>query len=159
MAKIVRPQGLISIVTSIKRDKKSIVLVGGCFDILHIGHIKFLHEAKKMGDCLIVLLESDEKVQGLKGKNRPLFTQKERAQVLSSISFADYVVLLPTIRSEKNYEDLVLLVQPNIIATTEGDPLLTKKKNQAKKAKTKVKIIPQVKTYSSSKLSKLLGIE
>lgn len=156
MAKIARLQELISIATSIKKDKKSIVLVGGCFDILHIGHIKFLHEAKKMGDCLIVLLESDKKVQELKGKNRPLFKQKERMQVLSSIKDVDVVIPLPFLKTDEEYSQLVDKIKPDIISVTENDPLLLKKKKQAEKVGAKVEIIPHIKTFSSSRLVSLL---
>ena len=62
-----------------------IVLVGGCFDILHLGHVVFLEKAKKEGDVLVVLLESDEKVRFLKGKGRPVHTQSERAEILSAL--------------------------------------------------------------------------
>ena len=67
-----------------------VVLVGGCFDLLHYGHIAFLKEAKKHGDYLIVLLESDENVRRLKGEGRPFHTQKQRKEMLASCRTTAY---------------------------------------------------------------------
>jgi rfaE bifunctional protein nucleotidyltransferase chain/domain len=131
---------------------KEIVLCGGCFDILHTGHINFLAEAKKLGDLLVVLLESDKNVRRLKEKGRPVFSQKERAEVLSSIRSVDMIVLLPPMKTDEEYEKVVSLFKPKIIAVTCGDPLLSKKKIQAEKVKGKVKILPFIKKLSSSKL-------
>lgn len=159
MTQTINLDSLSSVILNIKKNNKSIVLVGGCFDIIHIGHIKFLQEAKKLGDKLVVLLEADEKVKLLKGKNRPLFTQKERASVLSELKSVDCVINLPFINNDKEYDKIVSMIKPNIIAVTENDHLLEKKKNQAKKVGAKVKIVPFVKTFSSSKLARLLGVE
>lgn len=159
MNQVVKLDNLSSIISNIKKSNKSIVLVGGCFDIIHIGHIKFLQEAKKSGNKLIVLLESDEKVKKLKGKNRPLFTQKERAQVLSSIKYVDLIILLPFLETNKDYDQVVSKIKPDIVAVTENDPLLEKKKNQVEKVGGEIKIIPFLKTFSSSRLARLLGVE
>jgi len=142
-----------------QKNKKSTVLVGGCFDVLHIGHIRFLQEAKKLGDMLFVFLESDEKVKKLKGEGRPLFKQNERAIVLSAISYVDYVITLPFISTDEGYNELVLSLKPDIIAVTENDPYLEKKRMQADLVKGKLEVVPFVKTFSSSKLVKIFGIE
>lgn len=99
-----------------------IVLVGGCFDVLHPGHVLFLEKAKKAGDFLIVLLESDEKIKQLKGQDRPFFNQIERAKVLQSIKYVDQVILLPSIKSDFEYEQIVKKLKPDIIAATKGSP-------------------------------------
>lgn len=100
-------------------DKK-LVLVGGCFDILHPGHLIFLQKAKKVGDTLVVLLESDEKIKKLKGVNRPVHTQKTRAFILKALKFVDRVILLPNMKNDSDYERLVKKIKPDIIAATEG---------------------------------------
>ncbi len=84
-----------------KREK--VVLAGGCFDVLHPGHVIFLQKAKKEGDILVVLLESDEKVKRLKGDGRPIHTQEKRAENLSALKVVDFVVLLPFMK--ENSED------------------------------------------------------
>ncbi len=136
-----------------------IVLAGGCFDIFHIGHVRFLSEAKAMGDYLIVLLESDRKVKNLKGRSRPVFGQKERAEMLSALRSVDLVVLLPTIENDSDYLNLVMDIKPDIIAVTENDPNIKNKRRQAKKIGGKLKIIPLTKTFSTSKLATILGVE
>jgi FAD synthetase len=140
-------------------EKGRIVLVGGCFDILHIGHVRFLSEARRMGDYLIVLLESDKKVKDLKGENRPVFIQSERAEMLSSLRSVDLVVVLPMMEDDRDYSNLVKTIKPNVIAVTENDPRIEKKRRQAEEAGGELKIIPFTKTFSSSKLVEILGIE
>ena len=136
-----------------------IVLTGGCFDIFHIGHVRFLSEAKKMGDYLAVLLESDKSVRGLKGKNRPIFLQIERAEMLSAIGSVDLVVLLPMMRNDSDYLSVVMEIKPHIIAVTEHDPRIEKKRVQAKKIGARVKVIPFIERFSTSRLAKILGME
>ncbi len=101
------------------RNKK-VVLVGGCFDVLHPGHVIFLQKAKKAGDQLIVLVESDEKIKKLKGINRPVHTQKERALILKALKFIDRVILLPDMKDDSDYARVVKKIKPDIIAATEG---------------------------------------
>jgi len=146
------------IVSSLHKSRKSIVLVGGCFDLLHIGHIKFLEEAKKHGDVLVVLLESDDKVRRLKGKNRPLFTATERAKVLSSINFVDYLVVLPFTNSDADYENIITQIRPSVIALTQHDLHLAKKRGHATRVGAKLVVVPHFKTHSTSKLANMLGI-
>jgi rfaE bifunctional protein nucleotidyltransferase chain/domain len=142
----------------LRRQNKIIVLVGGCFDILHIGHIKFLQQSKKHGNHLMVLLESDTRVKQLKGNNRPLFDQNERAETLAAIRSVDSVLLLPPEIDDKGYKNIIKTIQPSVVSLTEHDPNVAKKQEQALDIKAKLVIIPHFKTYSSSKLAMLLGI-
>src|SRR3989344_778847 len=107
------------------------VLVGGCFDLIHYGHIRFLTESKKQGDYLIVALESDENVRKYKGENRPIHTQKERAEMLRSLKMVDEVVELPSMNGDEEYFDFVIKIKPDVIAITENDPQTQNKKMQA----------------------------
>jgi len=157
MAKIVNLQEL---ETFFQREHRNrIVLAGGCFDILHIGHVRFLSEAKKMGNYLVVLLENDEKVKKLKGKNRPIFTQEIRAEMLSALNCVDLVVVLPMMENDSDYMNLVTKIKPDIIAVTENDPNIDKKKGQAKKIGGELKVISSVKTLSTSALAKIIGVD
>lgn len=104
----------------LKADSKKIVLVGGCFDVLHPGHVIFLQKAKQAGDVLIVLLESDEKIKKLKGIDRPVHNQKERALVLSAFKWVDYIIPLPNLKNEKDYDQIMSQIKPDIIAATFG---------------------------------------
>ena len=134
-----------------RNHKTKVVLVGGCFDILHYGHIYFLKKAKKLGDFLIVALESDENTRKLKGPKRPIHTQKQRAEMLESLRFVDKVIALPPMKSDADYERLVRQVNPNIIAITAGD---TKNTHGVKTV-----VIPKIKTPSTTQIAKLLKIE
>lgn len=121
--------------------EKKVVLVGGCFDVLHPGHITFLEKAKKMGDFLVVLLESDEKIKKIKGNGRPIYSQKERAEVLEALKVVDKVVMLPLLESEASYDRLVKKIKPDIIATTLKDPQIHHKKRTAKLVGAKLKFV------------------
>lgn len=159
MAKIVTLQEGKSFSLLLKKQKRTLILTGGCFDILHIGHIKFLEEAKKTADALMILLESDRKVIKLKGNSRPFFTQEERAYALSSLSFVDFIITLPYLNTDKEYSDIIMSLKPNFIAATAKDPLLEMKKRQSQMIGGKLIIVPYIKTFSSSKLAKIIGID
>ncbi len=157
MARIVDVQELGDFLPGEGKDK--IVLTGGCFDILHIGHVRFLSEAKRMGDYLVVLLESDKNVKKLKGENRPVFIQRERAEMLAALGSVDLVVLLPAMENDSDYLNIVTEIKPDIIAVTENDPYIEKKRWQAKEGGGELKMISLTKTFSTSKLAKILGVE
>lgn len=120
MGEIVPADKISDLVKKTKKAGKSICLVGGCFDILHPGHVIFLEKAKKEGDILVVLLESDQKVRQLKGLMRPVHTQTERALILSSLRFVDLVVMLPFLPSDKEYDQIVTKISPDVIAGVKG---------------------------------------
>jgi rfaE bifunctional protein nucleotidyltransferase chain/domain len=157
MARIVNLQELKTYLP--KKGEGRIVLTGGCFDILHIGHVRFLSEAKGMGDYLVVLLESDKKVKELKGKNRPVFVQEERAEMLSALRSVDLIVLLQMMENDSDYLNLVMKIKPDIIAVTEGDPHIKMKIRQAREVEAILGMISLTKTFSTSKLTNILGME
>jgi FAD synthetase len=136
----------------LKREKRTIALVGGCFDILHLGHITFLEEAKKQADNLWVFLESDKKIKFTKGSGRPIHDEKSRAKILSAIQFVDYVVILPFLTKGEEYDDLVKKLAPDVIVTTEGDKHLPYKQRSANLVGAKLIQVPFIKDFSSSKL-------
>lgn len=136
---------------------KKVVVAGGCFDLLHIGHVSFLEEAKKQGDVLVVLLESDEAIKKNKGPNRPINTQKDRAQLLAAFRVVDYVVLLDPDMTNEAYDALVISLKPAIIAATKGDAYRFHKERQAAQIGAKViDVIQQVENRSTSRLVDIL---
>lgn len=109
MKKIKTLAELRKIVASEKARGKTIVLANGCFDLFHVGHIRYLRGAKSKGDILVVGLNSDRSVRRLKGRGRPILPQQERAEILAAFSFVDYVVIF----SEPNVEKLLLSLKPD----------------------------------------------
>ncbi len=152
MAEIISTDKIGSVSNRLKKQGRIVVLVGGCFDILHPGHVIFLEKAKKAGDILIVILESDQKVKELKGANRPVYIQAERAMVLSALAAVDYVVMLPYLENTAGYDELISKIDPGVIATTAKDTN-TYHQRSAKKVGAKLKIVTDmIKGYSSSKI-------
>jgi len=158
MNKIVNYKDLTTLIKKIKLQNLPLVLVGGCFDILHLGHVSFLKEAKKHG-ALLVALESDDNLKKYKGLSRPIHNQSQRAEVLAELSSVDYIILLPEFKTDGDYEKLTKQIKPETIAVTAGDPLLKNKQQQAKSVSGKIVLIPKIQTPSSSQLIKLLKIE
>ena len=94
----------------IRQGGKKIVFTNGCFDILHVGHVRYLTTAKSFGDILIVGLNTDESVKMLKGENRPINNEKDRAEVLLGLKAVDYVVFF----GERTAENLVAEIRPEV---------------------------------------------
>jgi len=91
---------------------EKVTLANGCFDLLHVGHIRYLHAAKQLGGHLVVAINSDESVQGLKGPDRPLMPATERAEILAALQDVDAVVIFP----EPDVRALVREIRPDIQA-------------------------------------------
>lgn len=98
------------IAANLRTEKKIIVFTNGCFDILHAGHVRYLQAARELGDCLIVGLNSDASVSRLKGPERPINPEADRAEVLSGLHAVDYIVIF----DEPTAAELIRLIQPDI---------------------------------------------
>lgn len=96
--------------TTAKARGQAVVFTNGCFDILHAGHVRYLIEAKKLGDVLVVGLNSDESVRKLKGEGRPVNSAADRAEVLAGLRSVDHVIVF----AEATAEELVGQLQPDI---------------------------------------------
>ncbi len=141
----------------LESTKKKVVIAGGCFDILHIGHISFLEAAKKQGEILVVLLESDDLIRKMKGEGRPINTQEDRAAVLAALSLVDYIVLLPHLLDNSQYDELIFSLKPAIIATTKADPARMHKERQAQALGISVvDVIDRIENQSTSKIASVL---
>lgn len=99
------------ILNSLKRKHKKIVFTNGCFDLLHVGHVRYLKEAKALGDILVLALNTDESVQKIKGPTRPIVSLKERAEVMAALECVDYV----TYFNEDTPFKIISLLKPNIL--------------------------------------------
>lgn len=102
---------LVNISKKLKVKNKKIVFTNGCFDILNAGHVMYLHEAKQLGDVLVVGLNSDGSVRQLKGQERPIVTEKNRAIVLSALESMDYVVIF----NSRTPLELIKKIKPDVL--------------------------------------------
>ncbi|MDE0085343.1 MAG: D-glycero-beta-D-manno-heptose 1-phosphate adenylyltransferase [Candidatus Poribacteria bacterium] len=93
-----------------KADGNVVVTTNGCFDVLHLGHLRYLQAARQLGDLLVVAVNSDNSVRELKGENRPLIPEDERAEMLAGLECVDYVVIFP----ESTPIELLAELKPNI---------------------------------------------
>lgn len=98
------------LVEILKSQNKKVVFTNGCFDILHVGHLRYLNEAKKQGDVLIIGVNSDASVKRLKGESRPINNQFDRAEMLSGLKSVDYTVIF----EEDTPEELIATLKPSI---------------------------------------------
>ena len=111
MGKIKNLKDLETVISRLKRKGKKIVFTNGCFDVLHLGHLKILSEARKKGDVLIVGLNSDSSIRKIKSSNRPILTQKTRAKLLANMIGVDYVVIF----NEATPYNLIKRIKPDIL--------------------------------------------
>jgi len=111
MGKILSRDALKQVIDRLKREGRKIAFTNGCFDILHVGHVRYLREAGKMGDVLVLALNSDASVRAIKGEKRPLVPENERADVVAALEFIDYV----TIFDELTPLELIEYLQPDVI--------------------------------------------
>jgi len=109
--KIKSPNQMKKILGGLKKDGKKIVFTNGCFDILHVGHVRYLSRARKLGDILVVGLNTDRSVRIIKGEKRPIVCEEERAEVLSALKVVDYVVLF----DEADPFALIKALEPSIL--------------------------------------------
>jgi rfaE bifunctional protein nucleotidyltransferase chain/domain len=112
LKKLYKLSQLAKIIREHKKGGQKIVLANGCFDLIHVGHIRHLKESKKKGDVLVLALNSDSSIRKLKGEGRPILNQEERLEIASSFYFVDYI----TFFDEPNVEKILLALKPDIHA-------------------------------------------
>ena len=107
---LVQRKDLDNLIKTLRTQGKTIVTTNGCFDILHVGHVRYLEKTKSFADVLIVALNSDKSVRSIKGEGRPINNENDRAEVLSALRSVDYVVLF----DEDSPLDLLLQIKPDV---------------------------------------------
>ena len=110
MFNLIERENLSDLVNELRSEGKKIVTTNGCFDLLHVGHVRYLQKSKSFGDILIVMLNSDMSVKRLKGESRPLNNEQDRAEILCALSCVDYVVIF----DEDTPRDLLDIIKPDI---------------------------------------------
>ena len=109
--KIVPRQKLAQVVRELKAAGKKVVFTNGCFDLLHVGHVRYLRKARELGHVLVVGVNSDASVRAIKGPPRPIQPEADRAEILASLECVDYV----TIFDEETPADLIAAVVPDVL--------------------------------------------
>ncbi len=133
------------IVAAARRKGESVVLGNGCFDLIHVGHIRYLRDSRRKGDLLIVALNSDSSVRRLKGRGRPILGQKDRAEILASFSFVDFI----TVFREPNVNRIIHAIKPDVhVKGSDYTPATVPERNAVLNAGGRVAIAggPKVRT-------------
>ena len=137
-----------------EHQNQNIVFTNGCFDILHVGHIRYLQEAAKLGELLIVGLNSDDSVKRLKGPDRPINNEFERAEMLCALAFVDYV----TIFEDDTPLELIRAIQPDILVKGgDYDPNEVVGKKEVEERGGKLVLIPFVEGKSTTRIIEKIG--
>src|SRR3954471_17045841 len=110
--KLVNAEELKAIAEKLRAEGRKLVLTNGCFDLLHLGHVRYLQAARALGDALAVAVNGDESVRVLKGPLRPLNPEQDRAEVLAALECVDYVTVFPEVRAT----EVIRQVSPHVYA-------------------------------------------
>ena len=149
--KIIRLEQLPERVKELRAAGKKIVATNGCFDLLHVGHVRYLDAARRLGDLLIVGINGDESVHSLKGPGRPLNNQNDRAEIVAALECVDLVTIFPEARATKFLE----LAAPDIYVKGGDYKLETLNPEEGgvlKKIEARIEIVPLEEGYSTTDL-------
>lgn len=149
--KIVSADDLATISTKLRQAGRKLVFTNGCFDLLHVGHVRYLAAARRLGDKLAVGLNGDASVRALKGDSRPLNKEADRAAVVAALSSVDYVVVFPEVRAT----GLLEKIKPAVYAKGgdyTADSLDTEERRALDALGAEIRIIPFENGYSTSSL-------
>ena len=149
MNKIIEREALLNKLDALRKKGKKIAFTNGCFDILHVGHVRYLREAKKTADVLVLALNSDTSVRSIKGEKRPLVPENERAEVLAALEFIDFVTIFP----ELTPLELINYLKPDVLI--KGGDWPEEKvvgREEIKKWGGRVAIIPEIEGKSTTNI-------
>ncbi|HSV61852.1 MAG TPA: adenylyltransferase/cytidyltransferase family protein [Chthoniobacterales bacterium] len=160
-AKIVTAEQARGIASAMREEGRKLVFTNGCFDLLHVGHVRYLEAARALGDALLVAINGDESVRGLKGEGRPLNRESDRAEIVAALGCVDHVVIFPELRATALLEK----VRPAIYVKGgdyTADSLHAEERNALERIGTEIRILPFEAGHSTSGLlekMKTLGCE
>lgn len=110
MGKLIDRKNIVEVVNDLRKDGKTVVTTNGCFDILHVGHVRYLQKTKTFADYSVVMLNSDKSVRSIKGPTRPVNNENDRAEILCALECVDFVVLF----DEDSPQNLIAEIKPNV---------------------------------------------
>jgi rfaE bifunctional protein nucleotidyltransferase chain/domain len=155
-ARILERNRLIARVAISRRHGARIVMANGCFDILHVGHVRYLEEARSLGDLLVVAINTDEQVRALKGEGRPFVPERERAEMIAALRSVDYVTIFP----ERTVEALLRAIRPDIHAKgTDYTEETVPERDVVRSYGGRVMIVGDPKNHSSTEMVKKMASE
>lgn len=149
--KIVTAEQACVIANRMRESGRKLVLTNGCFDLLHVGHVRYLEDARALGDALLVAINGDESVRGLKGEGRPLNRESDRAEIVAALACVDHVVIFP----ERRATALLEKVRPAIYVKGgdyTADSLHAEERSALERIGTEIHILPFETGYSTSGL-------
>lgn len=149
--KIVNAEQLAAVSQEMRDKGRQLVLTNGCFDLLHLGHVRYLESARALGDALAVAINGDESVRALKGEGRPLNNEADRAEVIAALECVDHVIVFAEVRAT----NLLKKVQPAIYVKG-GDytpeTLHAEERAALERGGAEIRILPFEQAHSTSKL-------
>lgn len=149
--KVVSVDELAAVSKTLRAEGMRLVVTNGCFDLLHVGHVRYLQAARKLGDALAVAVNGDASVRALKGEGRPLNRETDRAEVLSALACVDYVAVFQEKRATRLLEE----VQPAVYVKGgdyQRETLDAEERGVLEKIGAEIRIIPFEAGYSTSRL-------
>ena len=154
--KIIDMQNLASRAAQLRAAGQRLVFTNGCFDLIHVGHVRYLAAARALGDVLAVGINGDTSVRTLKGPNRPINNERDRAEVLAALESVDFVTIFPDVRATR----LLAMVRPAVYA--KGGDYTPETLNEEERAVldevgAAIQIIPFQPGYSTSRIIEQLG--
>lgn len=150
-SKVVPLNELAKRVKELRAGGKKVVATNGCFDLLHLGHVRYLKAASALGDLLVVGLNGDQSVRDLKGPGRPINSERDRAELLAALGAVDVIAIFPELRATRFIE----LAMPDVYVKGgdyKSETLNAEERAALQKIGTKIEIIPFEKGYSTSGL-------
>jgi rfaE bifunctional protein nucleotidyltransferase chain/domain len=117
--KILSRDALVQELDKVRASSRRVVFTNGCFDLIHVGHLSYLSEARAIGDCLVVAINTDRSVHSIKGPDRPVLPENERAEILAAVEMVDFV----TFFDEPTPQEIIEEVQPDILVKGDDWPI------------------------------------
>ena len=154
--KIVDAEQLSAIAKEMREEGRKLVLTNGCFDLLHVGHVRYLKSARGLGDALAVALNGDESVRALKGEGRPLNREADRAEVIAALECVDYVVIFAEVRATQLLEK----VRPAVYVKGgdyTAESLNAEERSALERSGAEIRILPFETGHSTSSLIDKVG--
>lgn len=154
--KILTREQAVARLSRTSREGKTLALANGCFDLLHVGHIRYLQASKHEADLLLVALNTDASVRGLKGEGRPLQPEGDRAEIIASLACVDFVMLF----EEPTVESVIELLQPDVQCKgTDYTEQTVPEREVLLRNGGRVAIVGDPKDHASSEIVKKLRVE